>query len=214
MSELRQLLIDTACRMLAENLCKGTAGNLSIRAEEDGEKGYLITPTGIPYNELVLDDIVFMCFSEKTPANKREPSSEWRFHQDIYANRPEANAIVHAHSPFATGIACTRKNIPPFHYMIARFGGDSVRCAQYETFGTQELSNAALKALKNRNACLLANHGQLVFGKNVKHALGLAVELEELCRQYWLACQFGTPVLLKPKEMRVVQKKFDHYGQQ
>jgi len=142
------------------------------------------------------------------------PSSEWRFHRDIYMARPEAQSVLHAHSPFATSLACLRRDIPPFHYMIARFGGDTLRCADYATFGTQALSDAAIAALQDRSGCLLANHGMLVFGRDPAHALALAVELEELCEQYWRSSQLGAPVLLDSAEMARVQEKFASYGVQ
>jgi L-fuculose-phosphate aldolase len=209
----RQQLIDTARRMAPANLNRGSAGNLSVRVREGEEDGYLITPSGMDYDALVAEDIVFMRL-DGTPVGRRKPSSEWRFHHDIYAQRPEAGAILHAHSPFATSLACQRRDIPPFHYMIARFGGDTLRCAEYATFGTQALSDNALAAMRERCACLLANHGLLVFGKTLEHTFALAVELEELCEQYWRACQLGQPVLLPPEEMRVVLAKFASYGQQ
>ncbi|HRE16090.1 MAG TPA: class II aldolase/adducin family protein, partial [Rhodocyclaceae bacterium] len=135
-------------------------------------------------------------------------------HHDLYAARPEAGAIVHAHAPFATSIACLRRDIPPFHYMIARFGGDTVRCADYATFGTQALSDHIVFAMQSRSACLIANHGMLVFGRDLKQALALAIELEDLCEQYWRACQLGEPTLLSPEEMHIVLEKFSTYGQQ
>ena len=213
MPELRQRLIDTARRMAPANLNRGAAGNLSMRACERGVDGYLITPSGMDYEMLVPEDIVFMPL-DGPPAGRRKPSSEWRFHHDLYAARAEAGAILHAHSPFAASIACLRREIPPFHYMIARFGGDTVRCASYATFGTQELSNSALEALHERCACLLANHGLLVFGQTLEQTFALGVELEALCEQYWRACQLGQPVLLDAQEMAIVLEKFATYGQQ
>jgi len=213
MPELRHKLIATACRTITSGLNKGIAGNLSVRAEENGEAGFLITPTGIPYESLAPEDIVFMRL-DGSVSGRRKPSSEWRFHRDVYAARSEAGAIVHAHSPFATSLACLRRDIPPYHYMIARFGGDTLRCASYATFGTQELSDAALAAMAQRNACLLANHGMLVFGRKLDQSLDLAVELEALCEQYWRACQLGDPVLLDEREMATVLEKFAHYEQQ
>ena len=213
MPELRQILIATACRTMSCGLNKGVAGNLSVRAEENGEAGFLITPTGIAYESLAPADIVFMRL-DGSATGRRQPSSEWRFHRDVYVARSEAGAIVHAHSPFATSLACLRRDIPAFHYMIARFGGDTLRCANYATFGTQQLSDAALAAMTQRNACLLANHGMLVFGRDLAQALDLAVELEALCEQYWRACQLGEPVLLDESEMATVLEKFAHYGQQ
>ena len=213
MAELRRQMIATACRMATSGLSKGTSGNLSVRSEQDGECGFLITPTGLAYETLVPDDIVFMRL-DGTPCGRRKPSSEWRFHRDIYAARPEAGAVLHAHSPFATSLACLRHDIPAFHYMIARFGGDTLRCSAYATFGTQALSDAALVAMQGRNACLLANHGMLLFGKALGHALALGVELETLCEQYWRACQLGQPALLNAQEMATVLEQFAGYGQQ
>lgn len=217
MDELRRHLIDTARRMAAEGLNRGTAGNVSARLTIEGVDGYLITPTGMPYDTLTPDDIVFMPLDDEASApvsNRRKPSSEWRFHHDLYRARAEAGAVLHAHSPFATSLACLRRDIPPFHYMIARFGGATVRCSAYATFGTQALSDAALIALDGRKACLLANHGMLVCGRGLDEALALAVELEELCEQYWRASQLGEPVRLDDEEMAVVLEKFGHYGQQ
>ncbi|MFZ4535091.1 class II aldolase/adducin family protein [Propionivibrio sp.] len=218
MTELRQKLIDTARRMAASGLNKGTAGNLSVRAEERGEagsneSGFLITPSGMAYAALQPEDIVFMHL-DGSYTGRRKPSSEWRFHRDLYTARPEAGAVLHAHSPFAVSLACLRRDIPPFHYMIARFGGDTLRCSTYATFGTQALSDAALSAMAGRCACLLANHGMLVFGRDLDQALDLGIELEALCEQYWRACSIGEPVLLDADEMATVLEKFGSYGQQ
>ena len=213
MTDLRQQLIAAARGMEPARLNRGTSGNLSVRTIENGAAGFLITPSGMPYAALSPEDIVFM-HHDGRPAGLREPSSEWRIHRDIYAARPEAQAILHAHSPFATSLACLRREIPPFHYMIARFGGNTLRCADYATFGTQALSDAAITALQDRSGCLLANHGMLVFGRDPAHALALAVELEELCEQYWRASQLGAPVLLDSAEMARVQEKFANYGVQ
>ncbi len=212
-ASLRTQLIAVARRMTAAGLNRGTAGNLSVRAEEHGTAGFLITPTGMPYETLTPADLVFMHL-DGSHAGLRKPSSEWRFHRDLYAARPEAGAVLHAHSPFAVSLACLRREIPPFHYMIARFGGDSVRCAAYATFGTQALSDAALAAMAERCACLLANHGMLVFGRDLDQAFALGIELEVLCEQYWRACQLGPPVLLEAAEMARVLEKFAGYGQQ
>jgi L-fuculose-phosphate aldolase len=165
------------------------------------------------YDVLEAADIVRVRL-DGTAEGRRKPSSEWRFHRDLYAARPDVGAILHAHSPFATSLACLRRDIPPFHYMIARFGGDSLRCAGYATFGTQALSDAVLLAIANRRACLLANHGMLVLGDDLAQALDLGIELEALCEQYWRACQLGPPVLLGAAEMATVLEKFAGYGQQ
>jgi L-fuculose-phosphate aldolase len=205
---LRERLIATARGMTAAGLNKGTAGNLSVRHPD----GFLITPTGMDYAALTPDDIPLVRLDGES-VGARQPSSEWRFHRDIYAARPEAGAVLHAHSPFAVSLACLRLDIPAFHYMIARFGGADVRCADYATFGTQALSDAALAALRERSACLLANHGMLVLGRDLDTALALGIEFETLCEHYWRACQLGSPVLLGPEEMAVVLEKFGSYGQ-
>jgi L-fuculose-phosphate aldolase len=209
MVDLRKELIATARAMKPAGLNRSTAGNVSVRSGD----GFLITPTGMPYDTLTADDIPLMAL-DGTHAGPRKPSSEWRFHRDIYANRPEVGAVLHAHSPFAVSLACLRRDIPPFHYMIARFGGDSVRCADYAIFGSQALSTAAMHAMDGRKGCLLATHGLLVAGRDLDEALMLAIELEELCEQYWRTCQLGDPVLLSAAEMRDVLEKFRGYGQQ
>ena len=206
---LRQPLIDTARAMQGLGLNKGTSGNVSVRHDN----GFYITPTGLAYATLSPEDIPLMQM-DGSHSGLRKPSSEWRFHRDLYAARPEIGAIVHAHSPFAVTLACLRREIQPFHYMIARFGGDTIRCADYALFGTQALSDAALLAMQGRKGCLLANHGLLVAGRNLSEALALAIELEELCEQYWRACQLGEPVLLNNVEMAAVIEKFSGYGQQ
>lgn len=209
MSDLRDQLIATARAMQPAGLNKGTSGNVSVRSGE----GFYITPTGLPYESLTADDIPLMALDGSHVGN-RKPSSEWRFHRDLYATRPAVGAVLHAHSPFAVSLACLRRAIPPFHYMIARFGGETIRCADYAIFGSQALSTAAMSALLDRKACLLANHGLLVAGRDLPEALALAVELEELCEQYWRACQLGEPVLLSAAEMAAVLDKFQSYGQQ
>jgi len=207
--DLREGIVDAVRALTAHRLNRGTAGNVSARWNE----GFLVTPTGLAADEMQPGDVVPMAM-DGSWHGARKPSSEWRFHRDVYAARPEAGAIVHAHAPFATALACLRADIPPFHYMIARFGGPTVRCAAYATFGTQALSDAALAALEGRSACLLANHGLLVIGRDLRHAVDLAVEFESLCEQYWRALQVGRPVLLPDAEMATVLEKFGTYGQQ
>ena len=212
-TELRAALIATARAMQPAGLNRGTAGNVSVR---DGD-GFLITPTGMAYAALTPDDLPIMAIDDSADGSyhgRRKPSSEWRFHRDLYAARPDVGAVLHAHSPFAVTLACLRREIPPFHYMIARFGGSTIRCADYAIFGSQALSTAALAALEGRRGCLLANHGLLVAGRDLDEAFALAVELEELCEQYWRACQLGAPVLLDAAEMAAVIEKFATYGQQ
>ncbi|MCK9985313.1 MAG: L-fuculose-phosphate aldolase [Azoarcus sp.] len=205
--KLREQLLATARAMSTAGLNTGTAGNVSVRI--DG--GMLITPSGMPPGACTPDDMVIVA-GDGTASGSLAPSSEWRFHHDLYAQRPEAGAILHAHAPFATSLACQRIEIPPFHYMIARFGGNTVRCARYATFGTQALSDNILAAMEGRSACLMANHGMLVFGRDLDNALDLAIEFETLCEQYWRTRQIGEPVLLSDDEMAEVVESFRWYG--
>ena len=207
MTGVREKLLEVACALDAARLNTGTAGNVSLRTEE----GMLVTPSGMPSAACTPADMVEVA-DDGTARGALAPSSEWRMHRDIYRNRPEACAIVHTHAPFATALACQRVGIPPFHYMVARFGGKDVRCAGYATFGTQALSDHILSALENRNACLIANHGMAVFGRDLDHALSLAIEFEALCEQYWRTLQLGTPVLLSDAEMAEVIERFSWYG--
>ncbi len=201
-------VLDTARRLEACGLNRGAAGNISVRRGS----AFLITPSGLAPDECAPDDMVEVSL-DGTCTGTRKPSSEWRIHRDVYVARPEAGAIVHTHAPFATALACVGRAIPPFHYMIARFGGSTVRCARYATFGEQTLSDAVVEALDGRCACLMANHGMLVFGRDLPHALALTIEFETLCEQYWRALQIGSPVLLDDDEMQRVIVKFGSYGQ-
>ena len=209
MSELllRRELIATALAMNKLGINRGKSGNVSARWKD----GFLVTPSGLPYEETRPADIVFVDGQGK-PAGKRPPSSEWRFHHGIYSNRRDTQAVVHTHSSFATTLSCLGVEVPAFHYMIAMAGGNSIRCAPYATFGTQALSDNALQALSGRKACLLANHGMIAIGDGLKHALALAVEVEALCEQYWRALQIGKPAILPDAEMEVVLQKFKTYG--
>jgi len=209
MSELtlRKAIIATALAMNALGINRGKSGNVSARWKD----GFLITPSGLPYKESRPADIVFVG-KNGNATGKRPPSSEWRFHYDIYRTRKDAQAVVHTHSSFATTLACLGMDVPAFHYMIAVAGGNSIRCAPYATFGTQELSDQERQALSNRKACLLANHGMIAAGDSLKHALALAVEVEALCEQYWRALQIGKPAILSDAEMEGVLEKFKTYG--
>ena len=207
-TKLRREIVATALKMNALGINRGKSGNVSARVAG----GFLVTPTGLAYESTRPEDIVAMTLAGKS-SGSRLPSSEWRFHRDIYAARQEACAIVHAHSPFATTLACLGRDIPPFHYMVAIAGGRDIRCAPYATFGTQELSDHALRALDGRKACLLANHGMIAVEGSLSAALALAVEVEALAEQYWRALQIGTPHLLSDAEMAVVLAKFATYGQ-
>ena len=209
-SSLREALIAAARSLQKHQLGTGTAGNLSARVEQ----GYLITPTGVDYELLTPAHIVRMDLQGNRAAGDLKPSSEWRFHQDIYAQRMDIDAIVHTHSPCATALACTRQNLPAFHYMVAGAGGSSIRCAEYATYGTQELSDHALAALAGSQACLLANHGVIALGKDVDAAFKMAQLVEELAKHYLFSRMFGSPVLLDEAEMKVNLDKFKTYGKQ
>ena len=204
--DLRAALIATNQRMVALGLNRGRSGNLSARC---GGK-FLITPSGVDPADMGPDDLVLMDFDGQTQG-RLPASSEWRFHRDILAARPEIDVVLHAHPIFATALACLHRDIPPFHYMVAMAGGASIRCAPYATFGSQELSDHALAALVDRRACLLANHGMIAFGSDLESALALAVEVESLARQYWQALQVGKPKLLTKAQMAEVIEKFSDY---
>ena len=209
-TSLREAIIAAARALQKHQLGTGTAGNVSARVE----RGYLITPTGMDYESLRPADIVSMDLRGNRADGDLKPSSEWRFHQDIYAQRPDTHAIVHTHSPYATALACTRQDLPAFHYMVAGAGGATIRCAEYATYGTQELSDHALTALAGRQACLLANHGAIALGKDMDSAFKMAQLVEELARQYLLSRVLGQPVLLDETEMNVNLEKFKDYGKQ
>ena len=205
-SELPALVAECARRSVSLGLNRGTSGNVSARSLE----GFLITPSGRDMTELAAVDMAPVDMEGRAPEGLK-PSSEWRFHRDIYAAFPEAGAIVHAHSPFAVALACLRRDIPAFHYMVAMAGGVDIRCARYATFGTQALSDAILEALRDRRACLMANHGLVAWGRDLAGALALAVEVEALCGQYLCCLQAGEPVLLSDAEMAEVLEKFRDY---
>ena len=205
--ELRTELVRVTKNLDALGLSHGTSGNLSVRYAE----GFLITPSGFGAEGLTEDDIVFVSLSGESEG-RWQPSSEWLFHRDIYAQRPEFGAIVHTHSNAATALACLRKDLPPFHYMLALLGGDSLRCATYATFGTQALSDNALVAMADRKACLLANHGMIAAGKNLAEAYRNTVEVENLSELYLRALAVGEPVLLTAAEFADAQQQFIGYG--
>jgi L-fuculose-phosphate aldolase len=204
----RRALLEAAQKMSALGLSPGTSGNLSLRAGD----GILITPSGLPYDQMTRMDIVELDARGAVREGRRTPSTEWRLHVDLYAARREIGAIVHAHSMFATTLSCVRRGIPAFHYMIAVAGGSSIRCAEYATFGTAELAENTLFALEGRRACLLANHGMVAVAADIEGALRLAIEVENLAAQYWRALQIGEPVILDEEEMARVIERFKSYG--
>ncbi|HEY9453514.1 MAG TPA: class II aldolase/adducin family protein [Bradyrhizobium sp.] len=205
--EKRQSIIDACLRMNALGINQGTSGNISLRHGE----GMLVTPTSTPYEAMQPEHIVYMHLDGSHDPAQR-PSSEWRFHRDILAARPDVNAIVHAHPPYSTMLAIMGMEIPSVHYMVACAGGDTIRCAPYATFGTQELSEHAVRALEGRLACLLEHHGMISIGPSLPKAMWLAVEVETLARQYHGCLQIGTPPLLSKEEIEKVRVRMAGYG--
>lgn len=205
---LREKMVDICRRMNSTGINQGTAGNLSVRTSS----GFLITPSSLPYDIMTPEDLVEMDFDGSYLG--RRPSSEWRFHRDILKNRADINVVLHCHSLYATTLACHYKTIPAFHYMVGVAGGTTVRCADYATFGTQALSDHALKALDGRLACLLGQHGQISLGKDLEQALWLAIEVETLSRMYVQVLTLGEPPILSDDEMARVlgQMKRMSYG--
>lgn len=204
---LRRQMVEVSRQLVSSGLNRGTSGNVGVRHGEI----LLVTPSGVPADELSHDSMVAMDFSGKV-IGAGKPSSEWRFHRDILAARPEVGAVIHTHSMFATTLACLHKDIPPFHYMISVAGGDTIRCAPYALFGSQALSDAALMALEGRKACLLANHGMIAVGRDLDDALSVTIEVETLCEQYWRTLQVGEPVILSDVQMNEVMEQFKGYG--
>tara|TARA_Y100000813_G_scaffold86819_1_gene61594 strand:- start:672 stop:1301 length:630 start_codon:yes stop_codon:yes gene_type:complete len=190
-----------------KNLSALRSGNISVRYKN----GFLITPSGVKYSQLETEDVVFVSLDGKFDSLKQRPSSEWRIHKDIYVNKKEANAVVHAHSTHATAVSAHGKSIPAFHYMVALAGGDDIKCAEYATFGTEELSKNILKALDKRKACLMSNHGQVVFDTNLEKAFELAEEIENICHQYINTLKIGIPKILSNNEMKKVLEKVKDY---
>ena len=207
MKNLRSEVIKYAKMLNSKKLSALRSGNISARYKD----GFLITPSGAKYSSLKSKDIVFVSLKGVFDKKKGLPSSEWRFHQDIYKNKIEAKAIVHAHSNCATAISTHGKRIPAFHYMVAMAGGKDIKCAKYATYGTRELSKNILKALKHRNACLIGNHGQIAFSENLSKAFELAEEVENLSNQYIKALKIGKPKILSSKEMSKVLSKAKNY---
>ena len=218
MNDLSEQLLKTSQKLAELGLNKGTSGNCSVRSGD----GFLVTPSGMAVEDMTPASMVQMrfdgSFELQVESNAKKPSSEWRFHRDILrpntlSSRPEINTVIHTHSMFATTLACLHKDIPPFHYMIAVAGGDTIRCAPYALFGSQALSNNALVALTDRKACLLANHGMIALGRDLEDALAVTVEVENLCEQYWRILQLDdNPPLLSEAEMCEVFQQFKGYG--
>lgn len=214
---IRRAVIETARAMNRLGINVNKSGNVSARVVSEGECGMLVTPTGVPYDELVPEDLVFVPFGDepslKRARGRRAPSSEWEMHERIYAVRPDAGAVVHTHSCFATALACQNLPIPAFHYMVAAAGGTSVDVVPYATFGTPELARAAAEGVREKDAALLEHHGVIALGRTLERALRLAHEVENLARQYVTVRQLGEPRLIDDEEMRRIVAKFRTYGQ-
>lgn len=208
---LRREIIDRCREMNSNGINQGTSGNISARF---GDR-MLVSPSAIPYDEMTPEMIASMPLDgDGEWDGPKKPSSEWRFHFSLLRERPDADAVVHAHPPYCTALAIARKEIPACHYMIAAFGGNNVRCGGYATFGTEALSNFAVEAMKDRTACLLANHGMIVIGENLAKAMWRAVELEAIARQYYLALQIGGQVVLSDAAIDETRARFAGYGLQ
>lgn len=206
----RNAVLSAVAELKEEGFLPGTSGNLSVRVRG----GMLVTPTGMRWGALSAADLVFLDAQGEAPPGQRTPTSEWRIHTDIYAGRPEVNAVVHGHPRYATSLSCVRQNLPAVHYMIAVAGTDEVRCARYAVYGSQALSNAVLEALGPAKACLMANHGMVALGGTLGEAVKVALEIERVADLWFHARQLGTPVVLGPVEMQDVQQRFATYGQQ
>lgn len=207
----RQAIIDACIESNRNGLNQGTSGNISVRTTE----GVVITPSSRPYDTMKPEDLALMPFDGSYGAydGPYRPSTEWRFHYDIYAAKPDVGAIVHVHSTYATVLSMLRKEIPACHYMIAAFGGPNIRCADYAIFGSKELSDHVMKALEGRVGCLMGTHGMIACGANLDKAMWLAVELETLAKQYYLALQLGEPIILPDDEIERVRLRMQNgYG--
>jgi L-fuculose-phosphate aldolase len=209
--KLRTGLVEKARWMNASGLNQGTSGNISARYGD----GILITPSGVPYDQMLPEMIAVMPIEGEYGAwsGPMKPSSEWRFHLDIARARPDVGSVVHTHSTFATAVAINRRSIPAVHYMMAAFGGTEIRCAEYATFGTEDQSRSALHALEGCAACLLANHGMIATGNDLDRAMWLAVETETIARQYFYAEMLGKPVVLNETQIDATRQRFSTYGQ-
>ena len=200
-------MVGVAQKLVTLGMNRGTSGNIGVRFGDL----FLVTPSGVSAEEMTPEGMVAMSYAGEV-IGRGSPSSEWLFHRDILVSRPEVGAVIHTHSRYATTLACLNREIPPFHYMIAVAGGDTIRCAPYALFGSQKLSDLALAALQNRKACLLGNHGMIALGEDLTDALSVAIEVESLCEQYWSALQIGEPNILSDRQMQEVIKKFKTYG--
>ena len=207
-ADLRAALVAAYQRLDREGLNRGSSGNVSVRA---GADGLLISPTGIDAARISAAGLVELDLDGHARSDGI-PSSEWRMHAAIYRAFPRTGAVVHTHADACVALACQRRGIPAFHYMVAGYGGNDIRCAPYATFGSTALADAAVEALRDRSACLLANHGMLSHGPDLAAAIATAIKLETLARHYWMTLQLGPPVLLDDAEMAEVALRYRDYG--
>lgn len=207
-NEAREAIVEAYVRLDREGMNRGSSGNVSVR---EGGDGMLISPTGIDAARITSAGIVAMGL-DGSARSDGIPSSEWQMHAEIYLAFPETKAVVHTHADACVALACQRRGIPAFHYMVAGYGGNDIRCAPYETFGSAALARAAVAALRERTACLLANHGMLARGPDLRAAVNTSIKLETLARHYWMALQVGPPTLLSNEEMAEVHLRYRDYG--
>lgn len=205
---LREQIVAAYTRLDREGQNRGSSGNVSVRC---GADGLLISPTGIDAARIAPESIVEIGL-DGSARSEGIPSSEWLMHAEIYRRYPDSHAVVHTHADACVALACQRRGIPAFHYMVAGYGGNDIRCAPYEVFGSEALALAAVEALQDRSACLLANHGMLSRGRDLDAAVTTAIKLETLARHYWMTLQLGPPVLLSDEQMRDVASRYQQYG--
>ncbi len=209
---LRDQAVAAVRKLDALGMNRGSTGNLSLRLAHEGAPGMLITPTGMGADDLRPQDMVWLGFDDGRVVGDWQPSSEWHFHQAIYRARRDLDAIVHTHSVHAAALACLRRELPPFHYMVAIAGGHDVPCVPYHLFGTEALSQAVARAFAHRDACLMANHGLVAAGPTLARAMKVAQEIESLCEVYLKALAVGEPTVLSAAQMDEVIAKFRGYG--
>ncbi|WP_242368112.1 L-fuculose-phosphate aldolase [Lactobacillus intestinalis] len=208
--EERKKIVEYGKQMITNNLTTGTGGNLSIYIPE--KKVMLISPSGIDYFKTKLEDVVVMDLYGNVLEGGKKPSSEYELHSIFYRHNPEVRAVVHAHADYATACACLRINIPPLHYIMADIG-DELRCTDYKIYGSSEIAQEAYRVMGKNKGILLANHGLLAIGKDIDSAMGIARNIEMMCKLYIRASSIGNPVILSKEEMAAVKKKFETYGQ-
>lgn len=206
----RRKVIDICLKMLGEGLTNGTAGNISIFNREQGLVA--ISPTGIPYAVLKPEDVSVVDL-EGNLLEGKNPSSELEMHLIFYRNRPEINGVIHAHTVYSTAVACLRKTLPAIDYMIAVTGDKEVRCAEYASYGTEELAKNSFKTMENSKAVLLANHGITTVGESIETAFSILAQVEYIAQLYLLSSQAGTPVILDDTEIFKMIERFKNYGQ-